>query len=253
MDAFYASCELRSRPDLRRQARSSSAATAPAASSPPRPTRPGAYGVHSAMPMSRAQAAVPAASIVLPPNFDALHRGVGRRDGDLPRHHPARRAALASTRRSSTSSGAIRRLGPPAVIAEPIRARVHDEQGITCTRRRRLDEVRGQAGLHPGQARRPARRARRPGHRLPAPAARRRAVGSGGEDRGVADPARAAHGRRRRQHPASTPSCARSAPRSASTWPRSPGAATRAAWRRPRPRRASATRRPSRATSTTPT
>jgi DNA polymerase-4 len=30
-------------------------------------------------------------------------------------------------------SGAVRRLGPPAVIAEQIRARVHDEQGITCS------------------------------------------------------------------------------------------------------------------------
>ena len=29
--------------------------------------------------------------------------------------------------------GAVRRLGPPAVIAEDIRSRVHDEQGITCS------------------------------------------------------------------------------------------------------------------------
>ena len=57
-------------------------------------------------------------------------------------------------------SGAVRRLGPPAVIAEHIRARVHDEQGITCSVGVAVDQVRRQARLHPRQARRPARRAR---------------------------------------------------------------------------------------------
>ena len=87
---------------------------------------------------------------------------------------------------------------------------------------------------------------------LPAPAAGRRAVGGGRAHRGGAAPARAAHRRRHRAHPAATPCAGRSAT-ALGRPPARPGlgprpAAGRAASRR---RRASAPRRPSPATSTT--
>ena len=107
-------------------------------------------------------------------------RGVGRGHGDLPVDHPAGRAAVAGRgvprRRRARSAGS----GPPAVIGETIRARVVRRAGDHLLGGRGGHQVRRQARLDPGQARRPAGGAPRPGRRVPAPAAGRRAVGGRG-------------------------------------------------------------------------
>ena len=72
------------------------------------------FGVHSAMPMTRARRLCPQATVVEPEPRPLL-AGVRRRDGDLPVGHPAGRAAVA--RRGVPRR---RRGGPPA---RPARAR----------------------------------------------------------------------------------------------------------------------------------
>ena len=123
------------------------------------------------------------------------------RHGGLPRRSPRSSSRCPSTRRSSTSpepcAGSVGR----ASSASTIRARVADEQGITCSVGVATHEVRRQAGVDAGQAGRAARRAARRRRRVPAPAAGRRALGRGRAHRGGADPARAAHGRRPRARP----------------------------------------------------
>ena len=92
-----------------------------------------------------------------------LPRGVAGGHGDLPRRHPAGRAALAWTRRSSTWPGRVRLLGRPRRDRRStIRARVADGAAADLLGRGRVDQVHGQARLDPGQAGRAARRAGRP-------------------------------------------------------------------------------------------
>ena len=82
-------------------------------------------------------------------------------------------------------AGAVRRLGPPAADrrAAP-RHRSHDEQGITCSVGVAPHQVRRQARLRPGQARRRGRRAARRRSSPSCTRCRRGAVGRGGADRG---------------------------------------------------------------------
>ena len=91
---------------------------------------------------------------------------------------------------------------------------------------RRDDEVRGQAGVDPGQARRPARRPARRGRGVPAPAPGRRAVGRRREDRGAAAPARPASPSATSRTPRSARCTARWARPPARTWPPWRGVAT---------------------------
>jgi DNA polymerase-4 len=130
MDAFFASVELRSRPDLigtplvvgGRSGRGVVLAATYEAR---------AFGIHSAMPMSRALRLCPSV-VVLEPHHsrytDASH-GVM----EIFRSVTAVVEPLSVDEAFLDVAGAGRRLGSPRQIAELIRARVADEQGLPCS------------------------------------------------------------------------------------------------------------------------
>jgi DNA polymerase IV len=130
MDAFYASVELRERPELK--------------GTPVIIGAPGArgvvlsatyearrFGVHSAMPMTRARRLCPQA-VIIPPSrgkYSEVSRGVMEIFHTFtPEVEP-----IASDEAFLDVGGARKRLGPPAAIAEMIRERVVHEHGITCS------------------------------------------------------------------------------------------------------------------------
>ena len=76
--------------------------------------------------------------------------------------HPAGRAAVARRGVPRRVRGACAGWAARPQIGQLIRDRVADEQGITCSVGVAPDQVRRQARLRPGQARRAARRAARP-------------------------------------------------------------------------------------------
>ena len=94
MDAFFVSVELLRQPELRGQPGGRRRHGRPRASWRPRRTRPGAYGVHSAMPSVAGAAPVPARGVPRRATTP-LRRGQRAGDGDLPVVHAAGRAALA--------------------------------------------------------------------------------------------------------------------------------------------------------------
>lgn len=130
MDAFYASVELIARPELvgtpvivgsLRGRGVVLSATYEAR----------ALGVHSAMPMSRARRLAPNATIIEPTHgrYSEVSRNVMALFGSItPFVEP-----LSLDEAFLDISGALRRLGSPTAIGELIRARVADEQGITCS------------------------------------------------------------------------------------------------------------------------
>ncbi|MGH3356487.1 MAG: DNA polymerase IV [Nocardioidaceae bacterium] len=129
MDAFYASVSVRDRPELIGLPVIVGGGNRGVVLSATYPTR--VYGVRSGMPMTRARRLCPQA-VVVQPDFE---------------HLTACSAAVMETFRSYTPlvqavsldeafldvSGARRRLGGPVQVAEHLRARIHDEQGITCS------------------------------------------------------------------------------------------------------------------------
>jgi DNA polymerase-4 len=130
MDAFYASVSLRGRPELHGlPVIVGGGRTRGVVLSATYEAR--ALGIHSAMPMSRAQRVAPGAVIIEPDHhaYAEVSRNVmALFESITPLVEP-----LSLDEAFLDVSGALRRLGSPTAIGELIRARVQDEQQITCS------------------------------------------------------------------------------------------------------------------------
>lgn len=130
MDAFYASVELIDRPELKGKpviiGGSAGRGVVLSATYEAR-----AFGVHAAMPMSRAQRMCPQA-VVIGPHHD---RYAEVSDGVMAifRDFTPQVEPLSLDEAFLDVSGAVRRLGRPREIATMIRTRVEAEQSITCS------------------------------------------------------------------------------------------------------------------------
>jgi DNA polymerase IV len=129
MDAFYASVMTRDRPDLQDLPVIVGGGHRGVVLSPNYLAR--RSGVRSAMPTTRARRMCPEAVFVAP-DYD-LFTAVSRSVMEIFRQVTPRVEPVSLDEAFLDVSGAVRRLGPPAAIAEELRARVADEQGITCS------------------------------------------------------------------------------------------------------------------------
>jgi DNA polymerase-4 len=129
MDAFFASVELIDRPDLHGRPVIVGGGSRGVVLSATYEAR--RFGVHSAMPMSRARRLCPQ-GVVLEPHHDR-YAEVSRGVMEIFRSITPLVEPLSLDEAFLDVSGAARRLGPPTRIAQLIRDRVADEQLITCS------------------------------------------------------------------------------------------------------------------------
>ncbi len=129
MDAFYASASLLARPELRGTPVIVGGGSRGVVLSATYEAR--AYGVTSAMPMTRARRLCPRATVLAPE-----HDLYGRISDAVMETFRAVTPAvepLSLDEAFLDVSGAQRLLGPPATIAQRLRDTIADEQGITCS------------------------------------------------------------------------------------------------------------------------
>jgi len=130
MDAFYASVELRERPDLLGKpvivGGLGGRSVVLSATYEAR-----AFGVHSAMPMRRARRLCPQATVI--PPTPGVYAEASRAVMEIFRSITPLVEPLSLDEAFLDVGGARRRLGSPAQIGELIRARVADEQRLPCS------------------------------------------------------------------------------------------------------------------------
>jgi DNA polymerase-4 len=129
MDAFFASVEVRDRPELRGKPVIVAGDGRGVVLSATYEAR--VYGVRSAMPTARALRLCPHA-VLVPPRRGA-YSAASREIMDIFRAVTPLVEPLSLDEAFLDVSGARRRLGPPATIAALIRAEVHGRHGITCS------------------------------------------------------------------------------------------------------------------------
>ncbi|TDD89576.1 DNA polymerase IV [Actinomadura rubrisoli] len=130
MDAFFVSVELLERPELRgRPVVVGGAGPRGVVSAASYEAR--TYGVHSAMPMSRARRLCPRA-VVLPPRHEKYAR-VSAAVFEIFRSITPLVEGLSLDEAFLDVTGARRRLGRAAAIAAMVREQVAAQQGITCS------------------------------------------------------------------------------------------------------------------------
>jgi len=129
MDAFYASVAIRERPELHDVPVIVGGGNRGVVLSANYAARE--YGVRSALPMTRARRLCPQA-VVVPPDYDSFTT-VSSSVMETFRQVTPLVEVLSLDEAFLDVRGTTRRLGTPYDIAEYLRARIHDEQGVTCS------------------------------------------------------------------------------------------------------------------------